>query len=53
MDSHLGFQGLFVNYYVTLCAAFSALGGLVFGYEYVSTALTQIELLENEITHTA
>lgn len=36
--THLGFKGLFANHYVALCAAFSALGGLIFGYEYVSTA---------------
>ena len=30
-----GLGGIFTGYYVTLCAAFSALGGLIFGYEYV------------------
>ena len=35
-----GFGGLFSNYYATLCAAFAALGGLVFGYDQVgSTAV--------------
>jgi hypothetical protein len=28
-----GFKGLFANFYVTSCAAFSTLGGLLFGYE--------------------
>lgn len=31
-----GFRGLFYSSYVALCAAFSAMGGLLFGYEYVS-----------------
>lgn len=26
-----GFRGLFSNYYVVLCAAFSTLGGFIFG----------------------
>lgn len=29
----LGFQGLFSNHYATLCAAFAAIGGMVFGYD--------------------
>ena len=29
-----GFRGLFSSHYVALCAAFSAMGGLLFGYEY-------------------
>lgn len=32
----LGFKGLFSSSYVALCAAFSAMGGLLFGYEYVA-----------------
>lgn len=28
-----GFHGLFGNYYATLCAAFAAIGGMVFGYD--------------------
>lgn len=28
-----GFHGLFANYYATLCAAFAAIGGMVFGYD--------------------
>ena len=28
-----GFRGLFANHYVVLCAAFSTLGGLIFGYD--------------------
>lgn len=31
-----GFRGLFSNYYATLCAAFAALGGMIFGYDQVS-----------------
>ena len=30
-----GFGGLFSNYYATSCAAFAALGGLIFGYDQV------------------
>lgn len=32
-----GFAGLFSNYYATLCAAFAALGGMIFGYDQVSS----------------
>ena len=28
-----GFKGVFTNYYAALCAAFAALGGLIFGYD--------------------
>lgn len=28
-----GFRGLFSNHYATLCAAFAAIGGMVFGYD--------------------
>ena len=28
-----GFKGVFTNYYPALCAAFAALGGLIFGYD--------------------
>ncbi|MCJ1362720.1 hypothetical protein MMC16_001826 [Acarospora aff. strigata] len=43
-----GFHGLFTSYYVTLCAAFSALGGLVFGYDQgvVSVILVMPQFLE-------
>lgn len=30
-----GIGGLFSNYYAALCAAFAALGGLIFGYDQV------------------
>ena len=30
-----GFGGLFSNYYASLCAAFAALGGMIFGYDQV------------------
>lgn len=29
----LGFRGIFASRYVVLCAAFAAIGGLLFGYE--------------------
>ncbi|KAL8889296.1 MAG: hypothetical protein Q9215_003420 [Flavoplaca cf. flavocitrina] len=28
-----GFKGVFISYYATLCAAFAAIGGMVFGYD--------------------
>ncbi|KAL8853961.1 MAG: hypothetical protein Q9221_001269 [Calogaya cf. arnoldii] len=28
-----GFRGVFISYYATLCAAFAAIGGMVFGYD--------------------
>lgn len=28
-----GFKGVFTNYHAALCAAFAALGGLIFGYD--------------------
>lgn len=28
-----GFTGIFINYYAALCAAFAAIGGLIFGYD--------------------
>lgn len=28
-----GFRGLFSNHYATLCAAFAAIGGMIFGYD--------------------
>ena len=28
-----GFKGVFTNYYPALCAAFAAIGGLIFGYD--------------------
>ena len=28
-----GFSGVFTNYYATLCAAFAAIGGMIFGYD--------------------
>jgi len=30
-----GFKGLSINSYAGLCAAFSALGGMILGYEHV------------------
>lgn len=34
-DMVTGFKGIFSSRYVVLCAAFSAIGGMLFGYEYV------------------
>lgn len=28
-----GFKGVFTNYYAALCAAFAAIGGMIFGYD--------------------
>lgn len=28
-----GFSGVFTNYYAALCAAFAAIGGMIFGYD--------------------
>lgn len=28
-----GFRGVFTNYYAALCAAFAAIGGMIFGYD--------------------
>ena len=28
-----GFRGVFSNYYAALCAAFAAIGGMIFGYD--------------------
>ncbi|KAI4216904.1 MAG: hypothetical protein LQ351_000853 [Letrouitia transgressa] len=42
-----GFRGLFVGYYATLCAAFAALGGMIFGYDQgvVSVVLVMPQFL--------
>lgn len=42
-----GFRGLFVSYYATLCAAFAAIGGMVFGYDQgvVSVVLVMEQFL--------
>lgn len=34
-----GFAGLVASRYVAICASFSAIGGLLFGYEYVISTL--------------
>jgi hypothetical protein len=43
-----GFQGLFASPYVAACAAFSALGGLLFGYDQgvVSVILVMPQFLD-------
>lgn len=42
-----GFRGIFATRYVTLCAAFSAIGGFLFGYDQgvISVTLTMDEFL--------
>ncbi|KAK4497001.1 hypothetical protein PRZ48_011450 [Zasmidium cellare] len=43
-----GFKGLFASQYVALCAAFSAMGGLLFGYDQgvVSVILVEEQFLQ-------
>ncbi|KKY36430.1 putative mfs monosaccharide [Diaporthe ampelina] len=43
-----GFRGIFATRYVTLCAAFSAIGGFLFGYDQgvISVTLTMDEFLD-------
>ncbi|KAI9666397.1 MAG: hypothetical protein M1821_004333 [Bathelium mastoideum] len=43
-----GFRGLFSNYYVSMCAAFVTLGGLLFGYDQgvVSVILVMPQFLD-------
>ncbi|MDI1489755.1 MAG: hypothetical protein OHK93_000953 [Ramalina farinacea] len=43
-----GFKGVFVNYYAALCAAFAAIGGMVFGYDQgvVSVVLVMPQFLD-------
>lgn len=43
-----GFKGLFASQYVALCAAFSAMGGLLFGYDQgvVSVILVEDQFLQ-------
>lgn len=52
-----GFRGVFTGYYVALCAAFAALGGMVFGYDQgvVSVVLVMPQFLSqfNRVSETA
>ncbi|OLN90320.1 putative glucose transporter rco-3-like protein 4 [Colletotrichum chlorophyti] len=43
-----GFRGIFVSHYVAMCAAFSAIGGLLFGYDQgvISVTLVMEQFLE-------
>ena len=43
-----GFQGIFINYYAALCAAFAAIGGMIFGYDQgvVSVVLVMPQFLQ-------
>ena len=45
--SRAGFKGVFISYYATLCAAFAAIGGTVFGYDQgvVSVVLVMPQFL--------
>ena len=42
-----GFKGVFTNYYAARCAAFAAIGGLIFGYDQgvVSVVLVMPQFL--------
>lgn len=42
-----GLRGVFTNYYVALCAAFAAIGGMIFGYDQgvVSVVLVMPQFL--------
>ncbi|KAF9873984.1 MFS monosaccharide transporter [Colletotrichum karsti] len=43
-----GFRGIFASHYVAMCAAFSAIGGLLFGYDQgvISVTLVMDQFLE-------
>ena len=52
-----GFKGVFMNSYAALCAAFAALGGLIFGYDQgvVSVVLVMPQFLSrfNQVSETS
>jgi hypothetical protein len=47
-DMLVGFRGLFSSPYIALCAAFSAIGGILFGYDQgvISVTLVMDHFLE-------
>ena len=52
-----GFAGIFLNYYASLCAAFAAMGGMIFGYDQgvVSIVLVMPQFLSrfSQVSDTA
>ncbi|KAF5130344.1 High-affinity glucose transporter SNF3 [Metarhizium anisopliae] len=44
-----GFRGIAASRYVAVCASFSAIGGLLFGYEYADTSLASLLHKANQL----
>lgn len=44
-----GFRGIAASRYVAVCASFSAIGGLLFGYEYAETSLASLLHKANQL----